>query len=97
MLKAIGFQKQLVILLVLAEAMVVTGVGGVIGALGSKAFFDVVDVSRYSLGALPFFYVPWNAAVLGVGIAIAIGFISGLFPAFRAANLSVINGLRKVV
>ncbi len=96
-LKAIGFQNGLVLMLVLAEAMVVTGVGGVIGALGSKAFFDAVDVSKYSLGALPFFFVPWNAALLGVGVSIVIGFVSGLVPAYRAAHLSVINGLRKVV
>ena len=40
-LKAIGFSKGLVIFLVLAEAVLVAGLGGVLGALGSKLLFDV--------------------------------------------------------
>jgi hypothetical protein len=30
-------------------------------------------------------------------VALGIGIISGLFPALRASQLSVVNGLRKVV
>jgi putative ABC transport system permease protein len=42
------------------------------------------------------FYVPWPVAILGLGVALLIGFLSGLFPAVRAARLSIIDGLRKV-
>ncbi len=38
-LKAIGFSKGLVLFLVLAESVLVAGVGGAIGALGCKALF----------------------------------------------------------
>lgn len=96
-LKAIGFGKPLVLFLILTEAVLVSGFGGILGALGSKAFCDVVDISRYSGGFLPFFYVPWNIALTGLGLSLLIGFASGLTPAILAANSSVINGLRKVV
>jgi ABC-type antimicrobial peptide transport system permease subunit len=43
------------------------------------------------------FYVPWRTALWGVVLAAAIGLFSGLIPAWRAAHVSVIEGLRKVV
>src|SRR3954452_641807 len=96
-LKAMGFGKRLVLFLVLAEAIIVAGVGGMLGAFGSKLFFDVVDVAKYSAGFLPFFYVPWNTALVGLGLSLLIGLASGVLPSFRAAQLSVVDGLRKVV
>jgi putative ABC transport system permease protein len=96
-LKAIGFPRGLVLFLVLTEAVLVAGLGGAIGALGSKAFFDYVDIAPYTGGFLPFFYVSWNIAILGLCVSLFVGLASGLFPALLAANSSVINGLRKVV
>jgi len=96
-LKAIGFGRQLVLFLVLAEAMIVSGIGGLIGTIGCKLFFDVVDLSKYAGGFLPLFFVPWTTALMGLAVSLLIGFASGLIPAARAAQLSVIDGLRKVV
>jgi putative ABC transport system permease protein len=96
-LKAIGFSKPLVMTLILTEAILVAGIGGVFGAFGSKLLFDNFDISRYSGGFLPFFYVPWRTALLGFAASLFIGFASGIIPALRAARLSVIDGLRKVV
>jgi putative ABC transport system permease protein len=96
-LKAIGFNRRLVLFMVLTEAVLVAGFGGAIGCLGSKAFCDIVDVSQYTAGFLPFYYVPWNIAVQGLAISLFIGLASGLFPALRAANLSVVDGLRRVI
>ena len=96
-LKAIGFDKGLILFLVLTESTLVAGVGGVIGALGCKAFCDVVDVSRFMAGFMPFFYIPWSVALQGLAVSLFIGFASGILPARRAANLSVIDGLRRVI
>ena len=96
-LKAIGYGKGLVLFLVLAEAMIVAGLGGVLGAFGCKLLCDTVDVARYSAGFLPFFYVSLKNATLGLVIALLIGFFSGIIPAVLAARSSVIQGLRKVV
>ena len=96
-LKAIGFGKSLVVMLILAESLIIAGIGGLLGAVGIKLFCDVFDLSKYSAGMLPFFYVPWTTAVGGFLVALGIGIFSGLFPALRASRLSVVNGLRKVV
>jgi putative ABC transport system permease protein len=77
--------------------VLVAGVGGGIGSLGSKALCDWVDFSRYTAGFLPFYYVPWNIALQGLAVSLFIGLASGLYPAVRAANLSVVDGLRRVI
>ena len=96
-LKAIGFNRRLVLFMVLTEAVLVAGLGGAIGSLGVKVFCDWVDLSRFTAGFLPFYYVPWNIALQGLAVSLFIGLASGLYPAIRAANLSVIDGLRRVI
>jgi putative ABC transport system permease protein len=86
-----------VLFMVLSEAVLVAGVGGVIGSLGSKALCDLVDLSQFTAGFLPFYYVPWNIALEGLAVSLLIGLLSGLYPAVRAANLSVVDGLRRVI
>jgi putative ABC transport system permease protein len=96
-LKAIGFNKGLILFLVLTESVLVSGLGGALGSLGCKALCEVVDLSRFTAGFMPFFYIPWSVALQGMAVSLFIGFASGILPARRAANLSVIDGLRRVI
>ena len=96
-LKAIGFNRRLILFMVLTEAVLVAGFGGMIGSLGVKFFCDWVDLSKFTGGFLPFYYVPWNIALQGLAVSLFIGLASGVYPAIRAANLSVIDGLRRVI
>ncbi len=96
-LKAIGFNRMRILFIVLTEAILVAGVGGSIGSLGVKTFCDFVDLSAYTGGFLPFYYVPWSIALQGLAVSFFIGLASGAYPAIRAANLSVIDGLRRVI
>lgn len=96
-LKAIGYDRSLVLFLVLAEAVLVAGLGGMLGSFGCKLLCDLVDVARYSGGTIPFLYVSWTTALQGLLVSLLIGLASGIVPALMAARLSVIQGLRKVV
>jgi putative ABC transport system permease protein len=96
-LKAIGYGSQLILSLVLAEAMLVSTTGGLLGAVGCKLLCDSVDLAKYSAGMLPFFYVSWPTALTGLGASVLIGFLSGMAPAYIASRRSVVIGLRKVV
>jgi putative ABC transport system permease protein len=96
-LKAIGFSRALVLSLVLAEAVLVAGLGGALGTLGCKWLCSALDIATLTGGIFPFFFVSWDTALLGLGVSLFIGLGSGIIPALLAARLSVINGLRKVV
>jgi putative ABC transport system permease protein len=96
-LKAIGFNRALILVLVLTESVLVAGIGGALGSLGCKGLCDAVDISRYAAGFLPVFYIPWNVALWGLAVSLFVGFASGVYPAVRAANLSVVDGVRRVI
>ncbi len=92
-LKALGYGDKLLFGLVLAEAALVTLVGGALGVAGAKLFFG----STTFLDAFfPGFGVTWPTIALGLAIAIAIGLLAGLIPALRAARLPVVQALRQV-
>jgi putative ABC transport system permease protein len=94
--KAIGFPQGTILGLFLAEAVAIGLLGGIMGAGGAKLLFATVDFSKMVPG-LGWLYVPWSTTLWGIALATGIGFVSGIIPAYRAANLSVIEGLRKVV
>jgi putative ABC transport system permease protein len=96
-LKAIGFRKGQVLFLVLAEAILIAGLGGLLGTLGARGLFESIDMGKYSAGFLPFFYIPWSIVVGGIIASLGIGLAGGVIPAVLAARTSVVDGLRKVV
>ena len=96
LLKAVGFNQSTVLGMFLAESVVIGLLGGVLGGLGAKLLFASVDLSRIDAG-LGMFFIPWRTALWGVALATFVGLMSGLIPAWRAARVSVIDGLRKIV
>ena len=96
-LKAIGFNKGLLLFLVMTESVLVAATGGILGSLGCKWLCELVDLSQFTAGFLPFFYVPWSVALQGLAVSLLVGFAGGIYPALRAANLPVVNGLRRVI
>jgi putative ABC transport system permease protein len=96
LLKAIGFSQPTVLGMFLAESVAIGLLGGVIGALGGKLLFASVDLSTIDAG-LAMFFIPWKTALWGLALAAFVGLLSGLIPAWRAARVSVVDGLRKVV
>ena len=96
LLKAIGFSQTSVLSLFLSESILIGLLGGIVGALGAKLMFGMADLSTVAPG-LALFYIPWKTALAGLGLAAAVGLFSGIIPAWRAAHVSVVDGLRKVV
>ncbi len=96
-LKAIGFSRGRVLNLVLGESCLIAAIGGLIGLAIGGGFLQVIHKSApqyfpFSIGDMAGGWMLWI-----VGVAVGIGLVSGLVPAVRAAQLSVVNGLRRVV
>lgn len=96
-LRAIGFGAFPVLVSVMIEAIVLAGLGGLIGAFIAWALFDNLSVS--TLGAsftqvVFAFKVSWGLVMIGLIIALVIGFIGGLLPAINAARMQVTTALR---
>src|SRR3989338_8321535 len=93
--KAIGATNRDILMQFLLEAVILTGVGGVIGILlGAGLSFAISLVIRNVFGLDWNFTFPLQAALLGIGVSSIIGLIFGLYPARTAAKKSPIEALR---
>jgi putative ABC transport system permease protein len=92
-LKAVGFSDTFVLLLVVFESVVVAAIGGAAGLVLAKLLSLRGDPTG---GMLPFFYLPPQAMVLGAVLALAVGFAAGIWPAYSAGRLKVVDALRSV-
>src|SRR5664280_1537676 len=92
-LKAIGFTNGQIVSLVLAESCLLTVLGGTIG-LGLA--WLMISRGDPTSGLLPMFFFPTRDLLVGFGISIALGFVTGIFPALQAMRLRVADALRRM-
>jgi putative ABC transport system permease protein len=96
-LKAVGYSDRFVLLFVMMESLVVALFGGFLGLVSAKLFELMLKVVKTPLDTvLPYFYIPANALLVGLAVALAIGTASGLLPALGAMRLRVVDALRRV-
>jgi putative ABC transport system permease protein len=98
-LRAIGFGATAMVVSVLVEALLLAGIGGVIGSGLAWLFFNgnTVSTGGTATGQLIFdLSVSAQLMVVGILWACIIGLIGGLFPAIRAARLPVATALRAI-
>lgn len=90
-LKTIGFSNRSVLLQVLAEAVLLVLIGGVVGMLIAMA---VVGGIKRALGpTMPMADVDWRIWGSAVGLMIVIGLVVGVLPALRGMRLKIVDAL----
>jgi putative ABC transport system permease protein len=90
-LKTIGFSNRSVLWLVLAESILLIGLGGAIG-LGLASVL-IAGVAASSNGMIQLDTVPPETWAMGVALMLGIGLIVGLLPALRAMRLNIVDAL----
>ena len=87
--KALGARRKEILFQFLAESVVLTSLGGVLGiALGSAIGVIISVATGFPVS------LPWWSFALGLGFSAAVGIFFGMVPAFRAARLDPIEALR---
>jgi putative ABC transport system permease protein len=93
-MKTIGFSDRRVFSLVIIEAAIISLTGAVIG-LGAATLLPVATGFGEG-GFLPGFHVTLGTQLIGAGVALLLTVASGVFPAWQAAKLPVVQALRRV-
>ncbi len=91
-LKTVGFRDAGVLGLILAEAVLIAGQGGLIGLALAKLFTPAWPAPAM-LGVL---YLPRAHLALGSLLALVIGAVAALSPPSAAMRLRVVDALRRV-
>jgi len=93
-LKALGFRNGYVAMLIFAESIGIALTGGL---LGIALTFPLARAFAEAMGSLfPIFYVSDETVAMQIAAAIAIGVIAAGIPAWRAARIRIVDGLRAV-
>ena len=92
-LRAVGWRKSRVVRMILGESVLLSLVGAVLGigsaALLTQALTRMPAVNGYLTGG-----IPPVVMVQGMLIALAVGFLGGVYPAWRASRLLPTEAVR---
>jgi putative ABC transport system permease protein len=88
--KAIGARRADIIRQFLTEAVVLTGLGGLLGMLAGWLVSLAAHLAFPSLPTM----VPLWAAGMGIVVSVGIGLFFGIWPASKAASLDPVEALR---
>lgn len=98
-MRALGFGGVSVVFSFLLEALLISFIGGALGCLAvlnlNGLTTSTINFQTFSNLAFAFKITP-DLMVMGIGFALVMGVIGGIFPAIRAASLPVATALREL-
>lgn len=99
-LRALGFRGGPVVISVLVESILLGLVGGAIGAAAAYFAFNgyqAATMNWKTMSTIGFaFRVTPALLALGVGWALVLGLLGGIFPAIRAMRMPIVTALREL-
>lgn len=92
--KTLGFEWFHVSGLIFGESILVTMSGAFLGILLT---YPAANIFSKALSAyFPVFIVEPDTIYLDIGVSLVVAFVAGIFPAWRAVNIRIADGLRRI-
>jgi len=91
-LRAIGWTKQRVMVMIIGESLLLSIIAIVIGLVIGIGLVELISTTQLLRGITPAF----SALLIlkGIGVALFLGIIGGIYPAYRASRLAPTEALR---
>ncbi len=93
-LKSLGFGGGFAFALIQTESLLLCGIGGLIGSLGPYVAFTYTPLRNVTLPLIQTLVIMPETCLKAMGIAIGIGILAAMWPAWLAFRLKVISALR---
>jgi putative ABC transport system permease protein len=94
-LKTLGFTRQTVLALFVGEAVALSIVGGILGAIGGYLLVYMFTHSPQAGGFFPIIVSP-SIMVVSMIVAGLVGFLSSIIPSYHASQVNIVEGLRHI-
>jgi len=95
-LKTLGFTRQAILRLYVGEGVIVALAAGVLGCLLAVGLVSVLANAPGTGFFLLGMHVTISTFLLAIVVAAMVGFLSAVLPAYHAAKLDIVEGLRYV-
>lgn len=95
-LKALGFSGGLVFALMLGESLVLCLIGGIIGAGAPYIAFGYTPLGTVTIPIIQTLNIAPSVCLQALLIALGIGLVAGIWPAWTAARMQVVAALRSL-
>jgi putative ABC transport system permease protein len=95
-MKALGFKPNMILTLMLSESVLIALLGGVLAAVLAKVIFQFVGLGDVLALFLQNFRISSGTIALALAASALIGLVSGGIPAWNAARIRIVDGLRRV-
>jgi putative ABC transport system permease protein len=93
--KAIGAKERSILLQFLTEAVIMSGLGGMIGVAAGVGGARLIQVLTTQYTSTPFITeVQVTSVLLALSFSAVVGIVFGSYPAYRAARLDPVDALR---
>jgi putative ABC transport system permease protein len=92
--KAFGASSNTLTLQFIIENIILTIIGGLLALIFSALI--IAYINRAGIGSIPYLdlEINWKVAIVAFILSLIFGLLSGVYPAWRMAKLSVVNALK---
>jgi putative ABC transport system permease protein len=95
-LKTLGFTRQAVLGLFVGEAVALSLIGGLLGALGAYGLVTLITHSKQAVGFFTILSVSPVTVVVAIIVAGVVGLLSAAVPSYHASQVNIVDGLRHI-
>lgn len=92
-MRTLGFGRMRVLAVVLGEAALVCGVGGLAGAAGAWVAMHLREFTVQARNLNLSVDMPWAVVGWAVALALGVGLLGGIWPAWRASRQGIVASL----
>jgi putative ABC transport system permease protein len=94
-LRAVGMTRPQVMRMILAEALIIGILGGILGVIfGAYSSYFALQGMEEGTGWEVTFMLPTSVLLTGIAIAIGVSQVAALYPAWRAASVNIVRAVR---